>query len=477
MHRFLFNTRNRCTSLLQGELIVVELTSLHIIYFIIVLLVIITMGFRKETVLPCILGIFVIGAMYYGSLVKGVQVVYNALIISGNEFWGIILVISLVLAMSKALRDIGADEIMMLPMKKLMVNPTVAFFILGSVMLFFSWFIWPSPAVALVGAIMLPAAIKAGLSPVWAAVAMNLFGHGIALSSDFFIQGAPAITAKAAGVSDSLTLSKAMLPLWFTMSVVTVFASYLMMKKDIKQTANTAQTKTKPVKDSKKTGFGVYLVAVVTPLTFVLDIYIMYKYQLKGGDATALVGGTAVLIMCFVTMVQHKGTDCLEKITEYIKEGFIFGIKIFAPVIVIGAFFFLGSEEMSQKILGPEARGLLSDLGIYLAEHITLSKIPVAMIQMIVGAITGLDGSGFSGLPLVGSLAQTFSLAIDVNKEVLAALGQLTTIWVGGGTIIPWGLIPVAAICNVNPLELAKKNLIPVLIGLGATFVVALFLL
>lgn len=63
------------------------------------------------------------------------------------------------------------------------------------------------------------------------------------------------------------------------------------------------------------------------------------------------------------------------------------------------------------------------------------------------------------------------------NLEVLAGLGQLTTIWVGGGTIIPWGIIPVAAICNVNPLELARKNFKPVAIGFAATFVVAMFLL
>ena len=69
----------------------------------------------------------------------------------------------------------------------------------------------------------------------------------------------------------------------------------------------------------------------------------MYQFHLKGGDATALVGGTAVLIMCFVAILQHKPVNCLEKITDYIREGFVFGIKIFAPVIVIGAFFFLGS--------------------------------------------------------------------------------------------------------------------------------------
>jgi hypothetical protein len=375
----------------------VELTALHYMYFFIVLIVIIVMGFRKETVLPCILGLFIIGTMYSGSFVKGVQAVYNALITSGNEFWGIIVVISLVIAMSKALRDIGADEFMMLPIKKLMINPTVAFFGLGFIMLFFSWFIWPSPAVALVGAIMLPAAIKAGLSPIWAAVAMNIFGHGIALSSDFFIQGAPAITSKAAGISDSISFSKAVLPLWATMSIVTVVTSFLMMKRENRiMTAAASQKKAigkdidnkenakkaADVPGNQKQGFGVLLVSAVTPLVFVLDVYFMYRYQLKGGDATALVGGSAVLIMCFVSVVQHKSTECLEKITEYIKEGFMFGIKIFAPVIVIGAFFFLGSEEMAKKILGPEARGLLSDLGLYLAQHITLSKFPAALIQM-----------------------------------------------------------------------------------------------
>ncbi|NTW72009.1 MAG: hypothetical protein HGA49_07205 [Eubacteriaceae bacterium] len=454
-----------------------ELTSLHFAYFLIMLVIIVTMGFRKDTVLPCILGIFIIGYMYSGSIVKGVQVVFNSLITSGNEFWGIILVISLVIAMSHALRDIGADELIMLPIKKLMISPTIAFFGLGFIMLFFSWFIWPSPAVALVGAIMLPAALKAGLPAIWAAVAMNIFGHGIALSSDYFIQGAPSITAKAAGIGDSLILSKASFPLWLTMSVVTVGVSYFMMRKETKLLKGEIAEPLLETREKPKYGFGVYLVSIVTPLAFIVDIAVMYTLKLKGGDATALVGGTAVLIMCFVAIVQHNPVNCLEKITDYIKEGFVFGIRIFAPVIIIGAFFFLGSEGMAKNILGPDATGLLSDLGLYLADNIALSKFPVALMQMLIGGITGLDGSGFSGLPLIGSLAQTFSNAIDINKEVLAGMGQLTTIWVGGGTIIPWAIIPVAAICNVNPLELAKKNILPVMAGFLAMFIVALFLL
>lgn len=454
----------------------VDLTALHFVYFFIVLLVIITMAFKKDTVLPCILGIFIIGSMYSGSLVKGIQAVYNALITAGNEFWSIILVISLVVAMSHALRDIGADELMMLPIKKLMINPSVTFFALGFVMLFFSWFVWPSPAVALVGAIMLPPALKAGLPPIWAAVAMNIFGHGIGLSSDFFIQGAPAITAKSANIDNPLALIQASFPLWLVMSIVTVGFSFAMMKKELKNYTPKIEEPIKSSKASKPT-IGVYFVSILTPVVFLLDIYIMYKYKLKGGDATALVGGTAVLIMVFVSIINHNFVNSFEKITDYIREGFIFGIKIFAPVIIIGAFFFLGSEENAKIILGPDATGLLSDVGLYISNKIALSKFSVAFIQMIVGAITGLDGSGFSGLPLVGSLAQTFSSAMEVNKEVLAALGQISTIWVGGGTIIPWGIIPVAAICNVEPLELARKNIVPVMIGFIATFIMALFCL
>lgn len=454
----------------------VDLTALHFVYFFIVLLVIITMAFKKDTVLPCILGIFIIGSMYSGSLVKGIQAVYNALITAGNEFWSIILVISLVVAMSHALRDIGADELMMLPIKKLMINPSVTFFALGFVMLFFSWFVWPSPAVALVGAIMLPPALKAGLPPIWAAVAMNIFGHGIGLSSDFFIQGAPAITAKSANIDNPLALIQASFPLWLVMSIVTVGFSFAMMKKELKNYTPKIEEPMKSSKASKPT-IGVYFVSILTPVVFLLDIYIMYKYKLKGGDATALVGGTAVLIMVFVSIINHNFVNSFEKITDYIREGFIFGIKIFAPVIIIGAFFFLGSEENAKIILGPDATGLLSDVGLYISNKLALSKFSVAFIQMIVGAITGLDGSGFSGLPLVGSLAQTFSSAMEVNKEVLAALGQISTIWVGGGTIIPWGIIPVAAICNVEPLELARKNIVPVMIGFIATFIMALFCL
>ncbi|NJB08350.1 hypothetical protein GSQ22_21790, partial [Clostridioides difficile] len=89
-----------------------------------------------------------------------------------------------------------------------------------------------------------------------------------------------------------------------------------------------------------------------------------------------------------------------------------------------------------------------SDIGIALSQTIPLNKFAVSGIETVVGAITGLDGSGFSGISLVGSLASVFGTAINASVGALAALGQISGIWVGGGCLVPWGLISAAAICG-----------------------------
>ena len=58
-------------------------------------------------------------------------------------------------------------------MAKIMKNPPVTWWILGFTMLLFSLFLWPSPSVALVGAIMLPFAVRTGLKPLAAAMALD----------------------------------------------------------------------------------------------------------------------------------------------------------------------------------------------------------------------------------------------------------------------------------------------------------------
>lgn len=458
----------------------VELTASHWLFLFWVFVVILVMGLRKDPLIPCIFGLLTVGWTFKQTAIGAISTVYNALIVAGNEFWGIIVIISLIVALSKLLSDTGADYLVMAPAAKLMVNADVAFWVLGISMMLASWFFWPSPATALIGAIMFPVAVRAGLPAMGAAMAMNLFGHGIGLSSDFVIQGAPTITAKAAGFSDPTPVIAASIPLIITMGLVTTITAFFLIKRDIRNNPQALKAEQQALqgKEVKREITSVsYFLAWATPLAFAADVAAMWFLQLRGGDATALLGATALLLLSAGCLLKD-GVEGLEKITDYIRDGFMFGIKIFAPVIIIGGFFFLGKGELAQSILDAKhATGFLEDFGLALSQAIPLNKFFVAVVSLATGMIVGLDGSGFSPLPLVGSVAATFGKAMEIDKATLAALGQIAGVWTGGGTIIPWGLIPVAAICGVNPIELARRNFFPVILGFAVTTLVAVFLL
>lgn len=469
---------------------VTALSPLHCLYLAGVVVILTVMIMRKDTPAVCIGFLFLLGVVGMGSLIGGIQTVFNAMLYAAKEFMEVIATIALVTALSKCLSDLGSDYLLMRPMSKVMKSPSVTWWILGLTMLLFSLFLWPSPSVALVGAIMLPFAVRAGLNPLAAAVAMNLFGHGCALSYDVVIQGAPAISAASAGISTSQILTEGR-PVFLVMGISTVIAAFVLNRKTlvnetvIKQRVKTPPTisisENKPSEDiaSRKPSHlarPALILAIATPFSFLADIGAMLAFDLRGGDATSIVSGTAVLLMCFGSALAFK-KDSLEKITGYLTDGFLFAIRIFAPVIAIGAFFFLGGEGITTIMGEVPTTGIMNDWAVWLASHAPLNKYLIAAIQMTVGALTGLDGSGFSGLPLTGSLANTFGTAVGASVPVLAALGQITAIFVGGGTIVPWGLIPVAAICDVSPLELARKNLLPVLIGFLCAFLAACLLL
>ena len=452
----------------------VVLTPLHYAYLIGVIVILAVMVLKKDTPAVCIAFLFILGLIGLKSVTGGNITVFSAVLYAGREFMEVLATIALVTSLSKCLKDLGSDYLMMVPMAGIMKTPSLTWWILGLTMFLFSLFLWPSPSVALVGAIMLPFAVKAGLNPLAAAMAMNLFGHGFALSYDVVIQGAPAISAGAAGLDTSSILRQAW-PLFWMMGIVTVLSAYVLNRSQLDARGPRLSIQAEPSRPQGHKKAALFL-AVFTPIAFAGDIILMLLCGLKGGDATSMVSGTALLITCLGALLGF-GKQSLEKVTGYVTEGFLFAIRIFAPVIIIGAFFFLGGDGITSIMGERFNRGIMNDWALWLAQNAPLNKYMAAFIQMVVGGLTGLDGSGFSGLPLTGALARTFGTATGSSVPVMAALGQITAIFVGGGTIVPWGLIPVAAICNVSPLELARKNLIPVCIGFACTFALACFML
>ena len=465
----------------------ITLSALHWVYLIFILLVIAFIVMKKDTSFICIAGILVLGFIATSSVTLSVTGIFNSFAYAIKELLGTILVISIIYGMSKVLMKAGINEVMVSPFTRLIRTPALAYWIIGILMMVISWFFWPSPAVALMGAVLLPVAIKAKLPAMGVAVAMNLFGHGIALSGDFIIQGAPKITADGAGIPVSEVVA-ASVPLVIVMGLVTTVAAFWLLMKDIKSGAlkvedvwknNTVVEAGEEVGALKKmTGSTKKALAILVPVLFATDIVIMFLAKLQGGDATALIGGTSILILEIIAFFNYKA-DPLGKITQHMIEGLQFGFKVFGPVIPIAAFFYLGDSaivDVFGKVLPEGSNGLVNDLGVALAAIVPLNQSVGAVTATIVGAITGLDGSGFSGISLVGSIAKLFSIAIGGGVATLTAMGQIAAIWVGGGTLIPWAVIPAAAICGVDPFELARRNLKPVVIGLIVTTIVSIFL-
>lgn len=467
----------------------ITLNILHYIYLIGVLVVLGCMIARKDTVIPCIIFTLALGvaaaALQGGTLfdviTKGLQTNYNALIFAGSEFFSIIATIAMMVAMSKQMADMGTDRLMMDPIAKLMKTPTVAFFVLGVAMFVVTMLIWPSPAVALIGGLLCPIAVRAGLPAIGAAIAMNLFGHGFAFAFDAIIQGAPGIVAGTAGLNSAWDIISAGWPIFTVTGIVAIAVAFIKLKKDmvVNKERYDAERELLIAESSehKEMHKGAKTMLWITPIVFIVAIVLMLVFEQRGGDATAIIVGAGMLVMTIGTLMQYKISDALEKIVDYVRDGFGFGMKIFAPVVIIGGFFFIGGSGISSILPGEYNQGLLMDWAWWLAARVPLNKFAVAPITLIIGGITGLDGSGFSGLPLVGSMALSFGQAVGLNISVLGALGQVAAQWIGGGTCVPWAVIPVAAMCGVDPSELARRNFVPVMCGLLGGLVISIFLL
>ncbi|MFN2532801.1 MAG: hypothetical protein ABR555_16040 [Pyrinomonadaceae bacterium] len=474
-----------------------QLTPAHWIYAVFVLIVVATMARRRDALIPCIAGTFFIGWSFTGTPLGAVETVFKSSLVAARELLDIILIISVIGGLAAALEEIGAERLMLEPARRFMRSPQVAFWIIGIVMLVASYFLWPTPAVALVGAVLVPVAEHVRLPAISAAVAMNIFGHGIALSTDYVIQGAPGISAKAANVPVE-SLIKSQFPLIATMSLVTVTVAFLIARRDIARAVTGPADKESKVDNAKNESLSntatldgptavaheektprpriATAAAITVPLAYLLVVIVLILFRLRGGEATAVIGGVTLLLTAVFTMLAH-GTDSLDLITDYLIKGFSFGMKIFTPVIIMASFFYLGSPEIARQVFGENARGLLFDFASSMSGLLPLNRVTVGFLETIIGGVVGLSGSGFSGLPLTGTLAGAFASVTQLKTETIAALGQIVTVWVGGGCIIPWGVVPVAAICRVSPKELALKNFIPVILGFIATTIVAIILM
>src|SRR5690625_3218087 len=300
-----------------------ELTLAHWLYGLITLVIIGTMVFRKGVVLPTLFGTFLVALVYQGNLVDGFTAIFQANLVAAQELFNIFLIITFMLALLNSLKDLGADRQMIQPIQKMMTNGHVSFFVLVSVTYVISLFFWPTPAVPLICALLVPAAVRAGLPVMTAAVAIAIAGQGMALSSDYIVQVAPSLSATAAGV-DTIAVADKALVLSIISGGVAIMMAYLIYRKNIRsrdderneievenmQSASTTDKK-QVTKNLDKWG---RIFAVLVPLTLLgVVIYMVYEKLisgrmsgLEGGDGAAFVGGVAVILLLLSTIAFGK---------------------------------------------------------------------------------------------------------------------------------------------------------------------------
>ncbi|WP_407168903.1 hypothetical protein [Bradyrhizobium sp. ORS 111] len=506
------------------------IVAAHWVYLLGVATIVLTMIWRANVVVPSVLATFLVALAWTHSPVAALASVFNASFTAAKELFNIFLVIALMTALLNALKVLRSDIRMVEPFRAVMKTGHAAYFVLAAITYVISLFFWPTPAVPLVSAVLLPAAIAAGLPPLGGAIAIAIAGQGMALSSDYVIGVAPGISAKAAGAAVSAaTVADRALVLSLITGGIALTLAYLSIRKSItkaddqllerwqSQSNNgelarleqegtfdkaeiaraTAEgqrpfaTQAQIDKElaqvpSRREGWSKFF-AIATPLAFLCVIAVMVLaklgigHDLKGGDAAALVGGVAALLMICASSVTGDLRTFLDTSADHITEGFVFAFKAMGSVLPIAGFFFLGAEPgLSSPILGvpaAQAPSLLFELIQTAQAWIPGNQLFVAFGVLIAGMITGIDGSGFAGLPLTGSLSGALAPSVGLEPATLAAVGQMGAVWTGGGTLVAWSsLIAVAGFARVPVFRIVRTAMIPVLVGLAMSTICAVLI-
>ena len=461
------------------------LTVIHFWYAFFVILIILAMLFRKNVVSLCLIGTFVIGFCFFDySFFHGIQTIFWSFWAAGSELLDLILLIAMMSTLIMSLQKAGVDQVLILPFRFLLISPACSYWVLGLAMYLASVIFWPTPATALVGAILVPPAIKSGLSPMGAAISINIAGHGMALSGDPIIQGAPGFTERAIGLSSGTVVTEAVIISIFT-GILSMLFSFVLYRREFfnwtysKNILNSNIEEPDKLTSNEKTGFiklKQILVTILVLLGLISVLYYLINTDITGGETTALLGGFALTMALIVTLF-ISGYNFWEYTAVYLQQGFVFAVKIFGKIIPITGFFFLGSHH-SSLILSDNAPILLFDLAEKVSEIIPLSPLMLHIGNLGLGVISGLDGSGFSGIAITANFARSMYELTEVSLNSLAIIGQIGAIWTGGGTLVSWafGLVVTAGVTGVDPIELARKNLLPVTSALVITAIIVAFI-
>ncbi|MDH6197848.1 hypothetical protein M2272_004504 [Mycobacterium frederiksbergense] len=504
------------------------LSAAHWVYLIGLAVLIATVVAKKNVIAPALIATFLTGLVYQGSFTMGLGSIFNASIAGTRELLPVFIIIALVCAMLGAMRALGADTLMIRPLSRFFRNGHISYVLLAVVTFVLSLAFWPTPVLPLIAAILLPAALRAGLSPLGAALAIAIAGQGMALSSDYIMGVAPALSAEGAHVSARMIADRATLIALIAGVVALAVAYFRDVRTKMSDLATVAEIPSSsagadrapeptpgtkgpsaesvpagsgaahqgatatltaaPASDTPTVASGLaspkaLIVAVAVPVLFaaLLAFMLLGRFtslipDIDEGLGAPLVGGTAALALVAIALIA-KRKDWLGEVGTHFTEGITFSFRTMGMVIPVAGFVYIGLADYSAGILGlPEgadAPAFLFDAVALVQPHIPQVPVFAAFAMLLIGMLIGLDGNGWPGLPFTGSMAGALG---DGSTDVatLAAIAQNGASWTGGGTLVIWSsLIVVAGLTGVPVVDLARRLFIPVVTGLVVATAIA----
>ncbi|TWH56096.1 hypothetical protein DesLBE_0283 [Desulfitobacterium sp. LBE] len=431
------------------------LTLAHWVFLFFILMIIVTLFFRKPPILPAAIGLFGVGLAESRNGIEAVQISFRALILATSNLLGVIILIGLVVALTQLLQKTKADQILVRPLLKIK-SMSLAYWAVGVTMWVLTLLIWPTPALTLLGAVVVPILGRIGIHPLVLAASLAIFGKGIGLSGDFIIQGAPSLVSKATGIPVTVLLS-ASFPVVILSGICGAGFGYIALRLFLSAEQGAADSPrsepgSEPLQIPHERG---RLLAGIMALGYTGTVFMILMFKIHGDEASGLIGGVTLLILCICTVLT-EGKNAFSQFINYVKDGLRYAMGVFAPIVMMAGFFFMGTAAGSEQIFLKEGAGFFYDYTILLAEWIPLTKWTVVGLVTFTAVLASLDGSGFSCLPLVGGMAIALSQVSQIPAVPLAVLGQVVGIWTGAA-LIPWGFAAVtSAVAGVDVQRLMK---------------------
>ncbi|MCF8012297.1 MAG: hypothetical protein K9L56_13555 [Clostridiales bacterium] len=179
----------------------------------------------------------------------------------------------------------------------------------------------------------------------------------MSLAGDVIIQGAPGLTATAAGVPIEMVTFKGGL-LTIITGAVAIPLAYFMNRKEIKEfyeddtkniedylpvLANNEDEDVDPANEKYDKFGAIFLIVVVVGV-----IFSMFAFDIKGGDAAGLLGGAALFIIAVMTLLTFQ-LDGLDKISDFLGEGLPLHSKLWAQLFRLpGSFSWAARKQHRQ---------------------------------------------------------------------------------------------------------------------------------